>query len=287
MPRLNPCGKVFFFFSFSDLCSQGALCCEACSASFPTNHQLERHASKSKHKAYLCTCRKGFTKSSALRRHIQESTQAREHKCPLCDHKCKRPGHVEQHLRLIHKTSDDVIKDLLSTQKSEPRQGPEQSSAASAAGPTTGSMVPQADPPVAIPGGPWPGPTGISATAPADHPGSRPGDLSVFYPVLPGSGAGQMAQIPAFGSQSLMMRAVGLPADPAFLAGVAAAQSGFFASPVTNVSGYPAGPLDENLDFFNVDPALVSVNPGDGFGMPALEAGFMEFYDFDLNTFGN
>lgn len=282
---MNP---PLFFFNLSRSDATRQCRCEACSASFPTNQQLERHATKNKHKAYLCTCRKGFTKSSALRRHIQESTQAREHRCPLCDHKCKRTGHVEQHLRLIHKKPNNVIKNLLSTQKSETRRGPEKSSSASAAVPITGFMVPQADQPVVIPGGPWPGPIGFSATTAADHPGSRPGDLSAFYPVIPGPGTGQMAQTPAFGSQSLMMQAMGLSADPAFLAGVAAAQSRFFASPVTDVSGSSAGPLNENLDFFNVDPASVSINSCDGFGMPALDTGFMEvFYNFDLNAFGN
>lgn len=83
------------------------------------------------------------------------------------------------------------------------------------------------------------------------------------------------------------MQAVGLPAFPAFPAATAAAQTGSFANPAPDVSGYPDGPLDENLDFFNVNPASVSVNPAEGFETPALETGSMEgFYDFDLNTFG-
>lgn len=263
--------------------------CAACHAPFPKNYQLEQHATKNKHKAYLCTCSKGFTKLSALRRHIQESTKVREHRCPLCNHECKRPGHVEQHLRLVHKKSKDVIKNLLNTQKSEPRQEPEQMSAASAAASKTGSMVPQPSQPVVSPNGSWNGPIGFSTTAPVNsYPSFRPGYPSAFFPVLPGPGAGQMAQIPAFGSQGPMMQAMGLPTDPVLLAGVAMAQTGFFANPAPDVSSYPAGPLDGNQELFNVNPASVSVNPAEGFGMPALETGFTEeFYDFDLNTFGN
>lgn len=191
---------------------------------------------------------------------------------------------MEQHLRLIHKKPKDVIKELLSTQKTEHRKGPEQASAASADVPATGSMSVQAYYPVVNPGGPWIGPTTFSATGPADHHISRPGDSSAFFPA---PGTAQVAGAPAFTPQNSVMQALGHPPHLAYPAGAVAAQTGFFANPALDVSGYPAALLDGTKEFFNANPVSVSVSPSTGFGMPALETSFMgEFYDFDLNNFG-
>lgn len=260
--------------------------CSACSTSFPNNYQLEQHATKSKHKAYLCTCRKAFTKLSALRRHFEESTPARGHQCPLCDNYFKRPGHVEQHLRLVHKKPNDVIKDLLSALRSRPRRESGQASTASAAVPTTGCVDAQADYPVANPDEPWTGPIGFSATAPADHPGSRPVYSSAFFSVFSAPGPGHMTGAPAFAPQSFMTQAPNILAPPTYPTGAVAAQAGFPADPAPDFVGYPAAHLEGDLDPFNVDPASISVNPVDGFGVPALENDFMwELFGSDFNTF--
>lgn len=261
--------------------------CTACSASFPNNYQLEQHATKNKHKAYFCTCGKAFTKLTALKRHVEESTQAREHQCPLCDKEFKRPGHVEQHLRLIHKKPKDVIKDLLSAQKLQQPQQLRQASTASTAGCTTGFMDAQADHPIANPGGPWTfGPIDFSAPAPAGYPSSRPVDSSAFLSDFLAPAPGHITGAPAFAPRSFMTQAPVLPTYPTYPAGAVAAQTGFPANPASDFIGYPAAHSDGNLDFFNVDLASVFVNPADGFDMPALENDAMgEFIDLDLNAF--
>lgn len=108
-------------FEHSRIDSHAANTCATCSNSFSNNSQLEQHAAKFKHGAYLCICGKAFSRLSALRRHIEESPQVYEYQCPLChDTKSfKRRDHVEQHLRLVHRVSRDAIKDLLSAQKTQ------------------------------------------------------------------------------------------------------------------------------------------------------------------------
>lgn len=83
-----------------------------------------------------------------------------------------------------------------------------------------------------------------------------------------------------------MTQTPGLPAYSAYPTGAVAAKTGFPANAAPDFVGWPAAPSEENLDLFNVDPALVFANPANCFEMPALETGFMgEFYDFDLDTF--
>ncbi|POS79109.1 hypothetical protein DHEL01_v202502 [Diaporthe helianthi] len=261
----------------------------------PNDESLEQHAAKTKHKAYLCTCgcQKGFTKRSALRRHTQESIQAREHQCPLCDDKFKRVGHVEQHLRLVHNKSKDEIKRLLSTQKSKPHQALEQSSIVSAAVPTTASMVVQAAPDqVAVSDGLRTGPNGFPAMAHVDYLGSRPGwgASSAFFPALrvPVPGPGQVTSVtPAFTPQNFVMQAPALPAYyPAYPTGAMPELTGFFANPVPTASNYPLAPLDGTNDFFNMNLASVPKNSADGFDVPDLGNNFMVNYSgFAFNTF--
>ncbi|KAG6358235.1 hypothetical protein INS49_014119 [Diaporthe citri] len=248
----------------------------------------ELKARPDKHKAYLCTCMKAFTKLSALRRHSEESTQAREHQCPLCDNDFKRPGHVEQHLRLVHKKPNDVIKDLLSAQKSQPRRESGPASTASTAVPTTGYVDVQADHAIANPGEPWTGPIDFPATAPADCPSSRPVQSSAFFSDFSAPGSGHMTEATTFAPQSFMTQAPDLPAYAAHQAGVVAVQAGFPANPAPGFVGFPAAPFDGNLDLFKENPALISVNPVDGIEMPALGNDFMwgpfgsDFNNFDL-----
>lgn len=248
---------------------------------------MEQHATETKHKAYVCTCWKGFTKLSALRRHVEESTQAREHACPVCGNEFKRQGHVEQHLRLTHNKTKDAIKDLLSGQKSQPRQEPGQASAATAMAPT-GPRNAQVNQPIVVPAGPWTGPTGFSAAVPAEHPESRPGDFSDFFPGPPTSGVGLMPEIPAFTPQSFMPQATDL-AYPAYQTTAAANQTELPANTTApDFVGYPAAYPAGDLGLFNVDPATMPQNSVDAFGEPALGNAFMgDFIDsnFDLNVF--
>ncbi|KAK7722824.1 hypothetical protein SLS63_009098 [Diaporthe eres] len=266
--------------NFSNLLS-----CNECATSFPKNYQLEQHAAKNKHKAYLCSCSKTFTKLSALRRHIDESTLALGHQCPLCDNNFKRPGHVEQHLRLVHKKPNDVIKDLLSAQKSQPPQEPRQASTASSAVPTTGSMDAQADYPIANPGGPWTGPINPSAPAPTDYPGSRPVDFSALSD-FSALGPGHMTEAPAFAPQSFMTQTSRPHPYSAYPTGAGAAQTGFPANPAPDFVGYPAAHSDGNLDLSNVDLGSLFLNLDDGLEMPALGNDFTwEPFGSYFNTF--
>lgn len=261
--------------------------CGVCFCPFKKNNQLEQHATKNKHKAYICTCGKGFTKLSALRRHIEESTQAREHQCPLCDNKFKRPGHVEQHLRLIHKKSNDVIKSLLSAQKSVLGQEPGPASS----GPTTGSIDAQADHPVLNSAEPWTGPFDLSATAPLEHPGSRPGHFSAMAPVFPAPApaTGHVSGAPGLTAHGFMAQAAELPAHPTHPIGNVATQTGLSANLDPDLVNCPASQADWNLGFVNMDQVSGAMNPADGFGMPFLDIDFTgEVFDFDIDpsTFG-
>lgn len=249
--------------------------CAACSTSFPRNYQLEQHAAKDQHKAYLCTCGKGFTRLSALKRHIEESRQAREHRCPLCDTEFKRPGHVEQHLQLIHQMSKDAIKDLLNAKKSQSHQEPVQATTVSTGVPVTGSMDAPAGYPPLLPSTPWTGPIAFPAMAPAGHTASRPGDFSTSFPELPASGAELMTATPAFPLQNFMTQAPELPAYGAYPAGGMATQTGIPANTAPDFVGHPAAHLDGDLGLLNVDPALLSLNPAGGFEMSDLEMDFI------------
>lgn len=243
---------------------------------------MEQHATKNKHKAYVCICGKGFAKLSALRRHIEESTQARKYKCPLCDNEFKRQGHVEQHLRLIHNKAKDAIKDLLGALKSQPHQEPGQAILASAVIPA-GLTNAQVNKSVVAPEGPWTRPIDISAPAPADHPGTRPGDFSTFFSGLPTSGTGLGTETPAFTPQGFMPQASG-PAYPAYQNSAAANHAGLPANAAPDFVGYPATYPAGDLGFLNVDPATMPVDSVGAFGVPTLENDFLgEFIDFDLD----
>lgn len=268
--------------------SHPAHTCTTCSISFSNNYQLEQHATKSKHKAYLCACGKAFTKLSALRRHFEESTQTRQHRCPhaLCDNEFKRPGHVEQHLRLIHRMTKDAIKDILNAQKSEPCQDSQEARAVSATAPMTVALNAQAGNPGVNPGGSWGVPIDFSVTV--GQPDSRPGYYPAFSSGFPVPVTGPVTGFRAFSAQKLMTQAPGFPAYPAFQAGAAADQTGLPAIPAPEIIGYPAAYPNLDLGLFNADPAFDSLSPADGFGMPALETEFMgELFDFDFNTFGS
>lgn len=218
-------------------------------------------------------------------RHVKEITQTCEHQCPLCDTKFKRPGHVEQHLQRIHQMSKDAIKDLLNGQKSQPRQEPGQAITDSAAVAMTGPIDAQAVYPFVFPSTPWTGPIDFSM-APADHPGSRPEDFSASLSGLPTSDAGFVTATSAFPLQNFMTQAPELPAYPGYPAAGMATQTGIPANAAPDFVGYPAAHLNGDLGLFNIDPALVSMNPGGGFEMPDLEIDFMEeFIGSGLNTF--
>lgn len=248
---------------------------------------------------HACICgKKGFTRPSALKRHIKESMEAPKHECPICGHKCKRMGHVQEHLRGMHDKSRDEIKNLLSAQKLQLRQESGPASTAPAAVPRTGPAGVRAsfDHPggmaEVVPGGPWNVPMGVSTTAaPVVQAGaSRPGHFSSSALSGPPAAQGPEHVAPAFAPQSLMTQDQELPAYyPAYPAGaVAAAQlEGLPANHAPGSAGYPAALLGGDLGHFDVGAASVTVGPADGgFGMPAPENSFMwDFYGFGLDTF--
>lgn len=213
---------------------------------------------------------------------MKETTQAREHRCLLCDHEFKRPGHVEQHLRLIHQMSKDAIKDLLVTRKPQSRQESGHASVASAVIPA-GPMNAQVHKTAAAPEGPWTGPIDF-APALADHPGTRPGDLSTFFSGLPTSNTWLGTETPAFTPQSFMPQAAD-QADPAYQTSALAIQSSVPVNTALDFVGYPAAHSVGDLDLSNMDPALVSLNPVDSLGRTAPENYLMgEFFDIDLSS---
>lgn len=178
--------------------------------------------------------------------------------------------------------SKDVIKDLVRGQKSQSRQEPGQKSTASAAIPA-GPMTAQVNKPVVIPSGPWTGPIGFSAAAPAEHPSSRPGDFSTFFSRLPTSGTGLGTETPALLPQSFMPQAAGA-AYPAYQISAATNQTGLPAGAAPDFVGYPTAQPAGDLDLSNVDPTLVPLNPVDSFEVSALENEFMgEFFDIDID----
>lgn len=261
------------------------LSCAACYASFPRNNHLERHATENNHKAYLCTCGKAFTRASALRRHVEESTQARKHNCPLCDREFKRSGHVGQHLRLAHKKPDDVIKDHVAAQTSKRPEGRNQASTSSIGVPATGFMNAQASYPVVLPGWPWTESTGFHTTVPVSNTVSQPGYFSGLLSGLADPGTGSVAEAPAFMPQGFAAQAA---IFHVYAAGaVSATQTGLTGKFAPSLDSNPATHPNENLGLFNPNLASITVNPADGFGMPAVESDFMEgFDDVDLDVFG-
>ncbi|KAL1858018.1 hypothetical protein Daus18300_010130 [Diaporthe australafricana] len=248
-------------------------------AEFTRNNQLEQHASEHDHKAYLCICGKGYTRLSALRRHTKETTQARKHQCPRCNYEFKRPGHVEQHLRLIHKDTNEVIKDLLRIRKSEPQQGLELTGTSSAAIPTTHSTETRGNHPVALPGEPWTAQTELFPIVPVGNPSSRPDNYPAF------SGLGLLAGFPDFSAHSFTTQAAGFPSFPA--GAMYTAQAGFSVGPAVNFVSNPAPYLDENLGPLDHDQASVTMDPIDEFELSTLEGVLMEdSYDVNSGAFG-
>ncbi|KAJ0116744.1 hypothetical protein J7T55_009894 [Diaporthe amygdali] len=256
----------------------------------PEPASLHAKAGFTGHKAYLCTCGKAFTRASALRRHIEESTtQARKHNCPLCDHEFKRSGHVEQHLRLVHKKPNDVIKDLLTAQASKPLEEVNLATTSSAAVPATGSMNAHAGYPVLLSGGPWTEPTGFHSTVLVDGPVSQPGYFSDLLSGFPVPGTGFAAKTPALMSHDFVAQATGCHVYPA--GAVPASQTGFTGDFAPDLASNSAAQPEDDLGLF--DPNLasvmasVTVDTADGFGMPALESDSIEgIYDVDLDIFG-
>lgn len=250
--------------------------CSACSASFPNKYQLEQHATKTKHKAYVCTCGKGFTRLCALRRHNTEARQARKHQCPLCDHKCKRTGHVEQHLRLIHRMSKNAIKKLLGAQKPVSHQELEQASSGSSSAPTPGCMDAHADYPTMITARPRTGLAVLAPAIPANHDVSPAGNFSAFPLNFLAAGNEDPSRGRADVQRNFMSQATEVPADLSH----SAESAPEFAS-------YPAAHPNGSHGHFNRDQASGTANGADVFEMPDLEIEFTgEFYDFDLDTFG-
>lgn len=110
--------------------------CAECGKAYCTNHDLEKHAAKTKHGAFHCACeerRATFTKLSSLRRHITESEAPGKYRCPLkfylCStHDCcfsyKRLSHLKKHfLSERHYLSKKEANDLLKKYKLVAQRG--------------------------------------------------------------------------------------------------------------------------------------------------------------------
>jgi hypothetical protein len=77
--------------------------CAECFSTFPTNANLEQHASGSGHTAFPCTCGALFSRASTLTRHIN-SMIGPKFRCDLCDEKTfPRLDKLAEHLRRWHR----------------------------------------------------------------------------------------------------------------------------------------------------------------------------------------
>ncbi|KAM7203986.1 hypothetical protein V8F33_001957 [Rhypophila sp. PSN 637] len=81
-----------------------------CGKHFPSRAKLNDHARKENHRAFLCLCGSGFTRSDALTRHAKGHSpeQSAKFECPLCEkhdgeQAFKRRDNLRQHLVVVHR----------------------------------------------------------------------------------------------------------------------------------------------------------------------------------------
>ncbi|KAJ0116749.1 hypothetical protein J7T55_009899 [Diaporthe amygdali] len=74
------------------------------------NYALEQHASKARHKSFLCTCTTKFVRLATLNRHIAAQAGPKHH-CDYCDDNKSfaRPDKLIDHLRASHKFGEKAI----------------------------------------------------------------------------------------------------------------------------------------------------------------------------------
>lgn len=84
--------------------------CATCKETHPNNYALEQHASKARHKAFLCTCTTKFVRLATLNRHIAAQAGPKHH-CDYCDDNkgFARSDKLIDHLRASHKFGEKAI----------------------------------------------------------------------------------------------------------------------------------------------------------------------------------
>lgn len=100
--------------------------CATCKAACRNNFALERHASKERHKAFLCTCTTGFGRLGSLNRHIAVQAGPKHH-CDYCDDNkgFARSDKLIDHLKASHNFGEKVIAQFRIQARTEPKgKGP-------------------------------------------------------------------------------------------------------------------------------------------------------------------
>ncbi|ROW07433.1 hypothetical protein VMCG_03732 [Cytospora schulzeri] len=86
---------------------------------------LEENGRSERHRPFLCTCGKSYTRLFSLNRHLKKVTEPQQYQCPWCEnpsvYTCKED--VEAHLRSIHQVCKKTAIDaLLRPQKAATRK---------------------------------------------------------------------------------------------------------------------------------------------------------------------
>lgn len=79
--------------------------CMECSDSFMDLRDLNNHGAWESHKAFMCKCGKGYTRSDVLDRHLKSyQPELRKYTCPHCKSRksFKRKDHLTQYIRGFH-----------------------------------------------------------------------------------------------------------------------------------------------------------------------------------------
>jgi hypothetical protein len=236
---------------------------------------------------YACICgrkglSKGFSTRYSLKRHIKESTEAPEHRCPVprCRRMFQRTSHVQQHLRHCHDSSSPQQPRPAGTAAAAvlgSGSGVGQPGGAVTASATATAQVAQAG-------------AGAGAGAGASWPGHF--SSSPALSLLPA--ARDLEHVaPAFAPQSLTTQdqeelVASYYYCSAYPSGTMAATQhasrGLSANHGSGTpGGYPAALSGGDLGSLDLGSASVTE---DGFGMTASENSFMgTFFDFGLGSF--
>ncbi|KAG8158350.1 hypothetical protein KVR01_012111 [Diaporthe batatas] len=89
--------------------------CAVCLEPYQTDSALHRHAIEAQHQAYRCKCGTGFSKASALRRHVETKDAVKTFACALCPDRFARKDKLKDHCRHYHKVTDHGLRVLFSS----------------------------------------------------------------------------------------------------------------------------------------------------------------------------